>query len=56
MDKDNMIERLRAVAKKSVPAGGKVLLYGSRARGDSHAGSDWDVLVLLDKDSLVQSD
>lgn len=56
MDKDNMIERLRAVAKKSVPADGKVLLYGSRARGDSHAGSDWDVLVLLNKDCLVQSD
>ena len=27
----------------------KVVLFGSRARGDARADSDWDVLVLLDE-------
>jgi len=26
-----------------------VILFGSRARGDSNAQSDWDILVLIDK-------
>ena len=25
-----------------------IVLYGSRARGDAHAESDWDFLILLD--------
>jgi predicted nucleotidyltransferase len=25
-----------------------IILYGSRARGDAHAESDWDFLILLD--------
>ena len=30
----------------------EVLLYGSRARGDAHPDSDWDVLVLSEKEKL----
>lgn len=26
----------------------KVILYGSRARGDEHPDSDWDILILTD--------
>ena len=39
-----------------IPEGGEVWLYGSRARGDAHAGSDWDVLVLLNKDKIEYDD
>ena len=28
----------------------KVYLFGSRARGDSHPGSDWDFFVVVDKE------
>ena len=28
----------------------KVILFGSRARGDHHENSDWDICVLLDDD------
>lgn len=56
MRKDNVIDKLRSVAVSVIPQGGKVILYGSRARGDAKNNSDWDLLVLLDKDALVQTD
>ena len=39
------VDRLRAVAPVE-----RVILFGSRARGDHDAGSDWDLCVLLDDD------
>ena len=39
------VERLRAVAPVS-----RVILFGSRARGDNDQESDWDLCLLLDDD------
>ena len=33
-----------------------IYLYGSRARGEAQSDSDWDVLVVLDKPHIEQSD
>ena len=44
-----MIDSIRQVAQDVLPKGSSLYLYGSRARGDYHEGSDWDLLVLLDK-------
>ncbi len=35
------------------PAKGRALLFGSRARGDSRPDSDWDVMLLVDKDGMT---
>ena len=56
MSKDNVIYAIRQVANTGIPKGAKVILFGSQARGDAHEGSDWDVLVLIDKESLSPSD
>ena len=32
------------------------MIYGSRARGDAHEDSDWDLLILLNKAKLEASD
>ena len=43
---DNVKRGLRAV----VPENASVLLFGSRARGTQRSDSDWDVLVLLNRE------
>lgn len=50
------LTKIKQIATSTIPQGGKAILYGSRARGDARADSDWDILILLDKDSLDQSD
>lgn len=52
----NTLSALRQLASKVIPSGGLALLYGSRARGTAHSHSDWDILLVLNKDSLSQAD
>jgi predicted nucleotidyltransferase len=56
MTKSAALSRIRQTATSTIPDGGKAILYGSRARGDARKDSDWDILILLDKDTLDQSD
>lgn len=45
----NILDSISALARRMFGDGsGEVYLYGSRARGDSNANSDWDLLVLID--------
>lgn len=52
MAHDEITTLISATAKEILPQGARVILYGSRARGDFHETSDWDILVLLDKEKL----
>lgn len=40
----------------SVNKNGKVILYGSQARGTANQNSDWDILILLDKPKIEPED
>ena len=52
----NIINSLKNVAEHVLPNGAHVWLYGSRARGDARADSDWDLLILLDKPKIEYED
>ena len=56
MNRSQVIDSIRQVASTTLPKGSTLLLYGSRARNDAHEGSDWDLLILLDKPELTDSD
>lgn len=56
MERKHVIERIKQVAKTALPVGSSLLLYGSQARGDYHEGSDWDLLILLDKAKVTFND
>lgn len=40
----------------SIVPGAKIILFGSRARGDERLDSDWDLLILVDKPMLDSDD
>jgi len=37
---------------KATDPGAEVILFGSRARGDFNSDSDWDLIVLLNKQNI----
>ncbi len=47
MDRDTLLKQVKEAILEIEPRA-EVILYGSRARGDSQVDSDWDFLVLVD--------
>ncbi|MCH5308038.1 MAG: nucleotidyltransferase domain-containing protein [Prevotella sp.] len=51
-----VLENIRNLLAQTLPASAEAMLYGSRARGEERDDSDWDILIVVDKDRLVPSD
>ena len=51
-----IIDAIQQLGREIIPADGHLYLYGSRARGDYRPDSDWDLLILLNKDKEEYSD
>lgn len=56
MNTAQVIDNIKQVAARVLPKGSALYLYGSRARGDYHEDSDWDLLLLLDKPQKETAD
>ena len=55
LEKETILSSIRALGSKVLPAGARLILFGSQARNDARADSDWDLLILLN-DKQLQND
>ncbi len=56
MHKEEIISSIRKVSQSVMPIGAKVILFGSQARNEAHEESDWDILILFNKNERVNND
>ncbi len=54
--RQKLAKGIQAILESIAPIKGKAILFGSRARGDAKETSDWDILVLLDKERITAAD
>lgn len=50
---EKIIKAIGEIGKEILPSGSRVVLYGSRARGDFHDHSDWDIHILVPGDEML---
>ena len=50
MKHSDLVGELKVSVRRLIGDKGSVMLFGSRARGDNREDSDWDLLVLLDRE------
>ncbi len=53
--KQQILSRIKESISTNAP-NAEIILYGSRARKDNRPDSDWDILVLMDKEKISLSD
>ena len=52
MENSLLLEQIKQAIRET-DANADAWLFGSRARGDSRANSDWDVLILVDSNTIT---
>ena len=55
MRKEDVIKSIRKLSQQVMPVGTQVILFGSQARNEAHSQSDWDVLILLNKNERANN-
>lgn len=55
-EQEHTLAAIRESLAKNMPANGKAILFGSQARGTAREDSDWDILIILDKEELLPAD
>lgn len=55
-EQEHTLNAIRECLAKNMPSDGKAILFGSQARGTARDNSDWDILIILDKEELLPFD
>lgn len=50
-----ILNQIKKIVTEQEPKA-KIYLYGSRSRGSASGNSDWDLLILLNKENVSQED
>lgn len=53
--REHILDKIKEVIRSIEPSA-KMILFGSRARGDAQEDSDWDILILVDKEKIKHED
>ncbi|MDH6342583.1 putative nucleotidyltransferase [Parabacteroides sp. PFB2-12] len=56
MKRKKPIDRLKQILRNSYYSDIQVVLFGSEARGDARPDSDIDLLVIVDRDNITESE
>lgn len=49
MNTDSLLSNIKTLVQSDYPSA-EIILFGSRSRGEENAHSDWDILVIVEKD------
>ncbi len=49
MNQERLLSEIKSEIIKDYPSA-QIIIFGSRARGDEKSFSDWDILILIEKD------
>lgn len=53
---NRLLKAFQSLGTKILPNGSRLALYGSRARGDFHKDSDWDLHILIPFEGKIRWD
>ena len=52
---ESILKRIKSIILEKEPEA-RIILYGSRARGNPHPESDWDLIILLNKEIITPNE